>query len=206
MFLEHSSYVATAKVLDVVCLHHVHHGHDGLDIQCAICRRCLWEWIQGCTNSRVGEASGWEGGRERLREGSRWKVSLEGIQSWICHLGWQLEPWILPVKSFSKRREDISIGGPREALGQACREDRELRELGWDAKRDWRNALLCKPRSRSSGNSSGRTDQDCLQHLGVDSPQKDRISQDGFQKLCINCFSISNPPVGDTTTSVSPEE
>ena len=130
---------------------------------------------------------------------------MEGIQSGISHLGWKMEPWVLPVVSFAKRREDISVGGPREALGKPRREDWQLRELGRNTKRDWGDALLCQPRSRNSGNSSGGTDQHCLQYLGVDSPQKDRVGQDGFQELCINRFSISDPPVG-CPTCVSPEE
>ena len=133
-------------------------------------------------------------------------MSLEGVQPGIGHLWWELEPWVLPVESFPKCWEDISIGGPRKALGQPGRKDWELRELGRNSKGNWGDALLCQPLlSRNSGNSSGCTDQDCLEHLGVDSPQKDRVGQDSFQKLGINCFSISNPPQR-CRTSASPEE
>ena len=90
-------------------------------------------------------------------------MSLEGVQPGIGHLWWELEPWVLPIESFPKCREDISIGGPREALGQPCREDWELRKLSRNSKGDWGDALLCQPLlSRNSGNSSGCTDQDCL--------------------------------------------
>ena len=100
---------------------------------------------------------------------------MEGIQPGISHLEWQLEPWVLPVISFAKSREDISVGGSMKTLGQSCRKDREFGELGRNAKRDGRDALLCESLWRDSSNSSGGTDQDGLEHLGVDRPEEDRI-------------------------------
>ena len=79
-----------------------------------------------------------------MRKRSRWKVPLERIQQRISYFGRQLEPGVLPVEPFAKSREDISIGGSRKALGQSCRKDWEFGELGRNAKRDGRDALLCE--------------------------------------------------------------
>ena len=130
---------------------------------------------------------------------------MEGIQPGVGHLRRQLEPWVLSVVTLAKGREDVSIGGTREALGQPGRKYWQFRELGRDAKRDWRDAKLCQSLLRNSGNCSGSADQDSLQHLGIDSTEKDRVSQDGFQKFSINCFSISFSSLG-CRTCVSLEE
>ena len=110
-----------------------------------------------------------------MRKRSRWKVPLERIQQRVGHFRRQLEPRVLSVEPFAKSREDISIGGSRKTLGKSCRKDWEFGELGRNAKRDRRDALLCESLWRDSSNSSGSTDQDGLEHLGVDRPEEDRV-------------------------------
>ena len=151
------------------------------------------------------KASGWQGVGEGLRKRSRWKVPLERIQQRVGHFRRQLEPGVLPVEPFAKSREDISVGGSRKTLGQSCRKDWEFGELGRNAKRDGRDALLCESLWRDSSNSSGGTDQDGLEHLGVDRPEEDRVGQDGLQQLCVNSFRVSSSPLGTKPCSSSGE-
>ena len=140
-----------------------------------------------------------------MRKRSRWKVPLERIQQRVGHFRRQLEPGVLPVEPFAKSREDISIGGSRKTLGQSCRKDWEFGELGRNAKRDGRDVLLCESLWRDSSNSSGSTDQDGLEHLGVDRPEEDRVGQDGLQQLCVNSFGVSSSPLGTKPCSYSGE-
>ena len=132
-------------------------------------------------------------------------MPLERIQQRISYFGRQLEPGVLPVEPFAKSREDISIGGSRKTLGQSCRNDWDIRELSGNAKRDGRDVLLCESLWRDGSNSGGGTDQDGLEHLGVDRPEEDRVGQDGLQQLCINSFRVSSSPLGTKPCSSSGE-